>query len=118
MDIEVLRAELDQRLGERLRASGLTIERDALFSGIPAMETPAESAIVRAAERLTGVRAGAVAFATEGPYFNDLGHETVILGPGHIDQAHQPDEYLALDQIPPARRIIRALIERFCCAAA
>jgi acetylornithine deacetylase len=118
MDIETLRAELDRRLGERLRASGLTVERDALFSGIPAMETPAESPIVRAAEKLTGVTAGAVAFATEGPYFSDLGHETVILGPGHIDQAHQPDEYLALDQVPPARRIIRALIERFCCAAA
>jgi len=115
MNIESLRGELDRRLEDRLQATGLKLEHDALFPGIPAMETPAESPIVRAAEALTGVSAGAVAFATEGPYFNGMGLDTVILGPGHIDQAHQPDEYLPLDQVPPARQILRALIERFCC---
>jgi acetylornithine deacetylase len=45
---------------------------------------------------------------------NRLGMQTLILGPGNIDQAHQPDEYLALDQIEPARRIIRGLVRQFC----
>jgi acetylornithine deacetylase len=116
MSLDELRGELDHRLGQCLADSGLHLERQSLFSGIPAMETPAESPIVRATEQLTGHTAGAVAFATEGPYLNALGHETVILGPGHIDQAHQPDEYLGLDQIAPARRIIRQLVERFCLA--
>jgi acetylornithine deacetylase len=40
--------------------------------------------------------------------------QTLIMGPGSIDQAHQPDEYLSLDQVEPARRIIRALVEQFC----
>lgn len=114
MDLDELRGELDRRLDSCLQGSGLGIERTALFSGIPAMETPAQSPIVRAAEQLTGFAAGAVAFATEGPYLNEMGHDTVILGPGHIDQAHQPDEFLALDQVEPARAIIRALVERFC----
>lgn len=117
MDLETLRGELDRRLGDRLAGTGLEIERTPLFSGIPAMETSADAAIVTAAEQLTGYSAGAVAFATEGPYLNGLGHETLILGPGHIDQAHQPDEYLALDQIEPAKRIVTALVERFCLAS-
>lgn len=114
MDLDELRGELDRRLDTCLHGSGLGIERTALFSGIPAMETPARSPIVQAAEQLTGFSAGAVAFATEGPYLNRMGHDTVILGPGHIDQAHQPDEYLGLDQIEPAQKIIAALIQRFC----
>jgi len=117
MELADLRGEIDQRLDACLEGSGLNYERVPLFEGIPALETAAESAIVQAAEGLTGHSAGAVAFATEGPYLTGLGLETLILGPGHIDQAHQPDEYLALDQVDPARRIIRSLIERFCVTA-
>ena len=114
MDLAELRGEIDRRIGARLRDSGLQFERVSLFEGIPAMDTPAESPIVKAAEALTGVAAGAVAFGTEGPYLNALGMQTVIMGPGSIEQAHQPDEYLALDQIEPAKRILRELISRFC----
>lgn len=114
MDLDALRGEIDQRLGARLADSGLQFERVSLFDGIDAMETPAEAAIVRAAESLTGHSAGAVAFGTEGPYFNAMGLQTVILGPGSIDQAHQPDEYLSMDQIDPAKRMIQGLVKRFC----
>ncbi len=116
MHLDELRNEIDRRLGTLAEDTGLQMERIAMFEGVPAMETPAQSTIVQATESLTGHTAGAVAFATEGPYFNDMGLETVILGPGNIDQAHQPDEYLALSQIEPAKRIVRTLVERFCLA--
>ena len=114
MDLTTLREDIDARIGARLEGSGLQFERVALFDGAPAMDTAAEAPIVRATERLTGYTAGAVAFATEGPYLNALGMEPVILGPGHIDQAHQPDEFLAQDQVEPALRIIRELVTTFC----
>jgi acetylornithine deacetylase len=114
MDLDTIRGELDQRVGARLKDSGLRVERISLFEGIPAMETAADSPIVRAAEKLTGFAAGAVAFGTEGPYLNDMGMQTVIMGPGSIAQAHQPDEYLSLNQIEPATRIIRQLVQQFC----
>ena len=114
MDLDELRGEIERRIGARLQDSGLTFERVSLFEGTPAMETPADSAIVRATEKLTGYTAGAVAFGTEGPYMNQMGMQTVILGPGSIDQAHQPDEFLALDQVEPGRQIIRELVARFC----
>ena len=45
---------------------------------------------------------------------SDLGMETVVLGPGSIDQAHQPNEFLALDQLNPSIAILRGLIEKYC----
>ncbi len=114
MQLDELREELDRRLANTLSDSGLTLERRSLFEGIPAMETPAAAAIVKATEQLTGYQAEAVAFGTEGPYLNALGMETVILGPGSIDQAHQPDEYISTAQLEPAMQIIRDLVKRFC----
>jgi acetylornithine deacetylase len=116
MALDDLRAALDQRLERALADSGLSWEHHLLFEGIPPLNTPADSAIVQAVERLTGHAAGAVAFGTEGPYLNELGAETLICGPGHIAQAHQPDEYLGLDQLRPGVELLRALIGRFCIA--
>jgi acetylornithine deacetylase len=114
MDLEELRGELSARLECLLKGSGLELETVPLFAGIPAFETTAASAIVQAAERLTGHAAESVAFGTEGPFFQQLGMETIILGPGDIGQAHQPDEYLALDRITPTVELLQALIRRFC----
>ena len=70
--------------------------------------------LVRAAEQLTGHTAEAVAFGTEAPFLQELGTETVVLGPGDIAQAHQPDEFLALERIQPSIALLQELIRRFC----
>ena len=114
MEIEELRGELQGRLNHLFEKSGLRVSLETLFEGIPAMETPSSAAIVKAVEKLTGHQSESVAFGTEGPYFNAMGMETVVLGPGNIAQAHQPDEYLALEQIDPAVRLLQRLIKRFC----
>ena len=114
MQIDELRESLRERLGQTLDDSGLGWELTPLFPGIDAMETPAQAAIVQAAEALTGHPAEAVAFATEGPFLNAMGMETVILGPGHIEQAHQPDEYLPLEHFQPTLALLRSLIQKFC----
>ncbi len=114
MGLEELRASLRQRLTQALDHSELQLSFTPLFDGIEAMETPAASAIVQATEELTGHRAEAVAFGTEAPYFQRLGMETVVLGPGHIEQAHQPDEYLDLDTLEPTVDLLQRLIDRFC----
>ncbi|MEJ2693356.1 MAG: acetylornithine deacetylase [Candidatus Thiodiazotropha sp.] len=114
MQLETLRGELRERLDRLLAGSGLQWEQIPVFDGIPAMETPRDTAIVQATEALTGVEAGAVAFGTEGPYLNELGLQTVICGPGNIDQAHQPDEYLPLEHIHPAINLIQSLVRQFC----
>jgi len=114
MELDALRETLSRRLAGALEGSGLHMEIQRLFPGTPALHTPADAAIVQAAERLSGHPAEAVAFCTEAPYFNALGMDTIVLGPGDIAQAHQPDEYLGLDRIDPMLTILRGLIARFC----
>lgn len=114
MDIEGLRAELHHRITRVLQDSGIRITFAALFEGVPAMDTPVDAGIVKLAERLTGQPPGAVAFATEAPYLAQLGMETVVLGPGNIEQAHQPDEYIAMDRLQPTVNILKQLIKSVC----
>lgn len=109
-----LRAELARRVAEVAERRGLAWSVEPLFTAIPAIETPASSEIVRAGESLTGQTAQAVSFGTEAPFLARLGMETLVLGPGDIAQAHQPDEYLALERIPQTLDLLRALIRRFC----
>jgi len=117
LDPSDLRAELTRRVAAVAERRGLGWEVAPLFASIPPAETPAGSAIVRAAEELTGHAAEAVSFGTEAPFFNRLGMETVVLGPGDIAQAHQPDEFLAIDRIEPTLQLLRTLIRRFCIEA-
>jgi len=114
MHIDELRAELHHRTRRALADSGIGIRFEPLFDGIPAMETPADAGIVRLAERLTGYTPGAVAFGTEAPYLSRLGMETVVLGPGNIEQAHQPDEYLALERLAPTVNLLKKFIKSVC----
>lgn len=114
MDYAELHAELQQRLTASLANSQLSLHFRPLMDPIPAMRTDPESAIVRAAEKLTGHRAESVAFGTEAPFLNALGMDTIVLGPGDIAQAHQPDEFLSLDRLTPTVTLLKGLIERFC----
>lgn len=111
-------AEARQALHHRMRQAAtrldLEISFQALFDGIEAMETSPESALVKACEQLTGHRASAVDFGTEGPFLNALGMETVIMGPGNISVAHQPDEYIELASLNPGLAQLQALIQQFC----
>jgi acetylornithine deacetylase len=43
-----------------------------------------------------------------------MGMDVVVMGPGSIDQAHQPDEYIDLTHIQPAVKTLQALIKKFC----
>jgi acetylornithine deacetylase len=119
MDLITLQRSLQQRLQRALEAHPrLSVETAPLFDGLPPFETPAATAIVQSCEQLTGYPAGAVAFGTEAPFLSRLGLETVVMGPGSIEQAHRPDEYLALDQIQPSIALFKKLIGRFCVQAA
>jgi len=114
MNLQELRGELQQRVLAALHDSGIQVSFESLFDGIPAMETPASAAIVQLAEKLTGRSPEAVAFGTEAPYLSQLGMETVVLGPGDIAQAHQPDEYLALERLAPTIDILKQMITTVC----
>ena len=85
-----------------------------LFDDIPAFEQVKNSELVSLAEKLTGFTSESVAFATEAPFIQQVVGETIILGAGSIDQAHQPNEYLSLSQIEPYTVLLRQLITHYC----
>jgi acetylornithine deacetylase len=59
---------------------------------------------------LTGQNeADVVAFGTEAGLFQALGMSVVVCGPGSIDQAHKPDEYVALDQLSACLKMLEGL---------
>ena len=67
---------------------------------IPSFLGSANDAITKLAQRLAGEeRTTLVAFGTEAGLFKNAGIPTVVCGPGSIEQAHQPDEYVSLDQL-------------------
>jgi len=114
MNLLELRSELNSRLQKVMPGHGFKLQTRPLFSGTPAMQTPAESKLVKAAEKLTGHIAGSVAFGTEAPYLTELGIDTIVLGPGDIAQAHQPDEYLDIERIEPTVDLLKKFIHKFC----
>ncbi len=114
MNINDLRHDIDRRLEPLRQSSKSPIICRPLFEGVEPFEQEKNSPLILATEALSGSIAQSVAFATEAPFMKELGMDTVVFGPGSIDQAHQPNEYIGLDQINPAINAITQLIQRFC----
>ncbi|MDH4584183.1 MULTISPECIES: acetylornithine deacetylase [Pseudomonas] len=114
MNPDTLRAVIRQRLRPVAEHYQVKIDFKPLFPAVPPFEQSPESDLVRVAERLTGHTAQAVAFGTEAPYLQQLGCETLVLGPGDIACAHQPDEHLELSRIEPTVALLRQLIQHYC----
>lgn len=113
-DNATVRAEIEKRLNSLAERLDLQINMRSLIENIEPFEQDAQSELVQLAERLTGHSAEAVAFATEAPFLQQLGMETIVMGPGSIDRAHQPDEYLELDQIQPCISLLQNCIRHYC----
>jgi acetylornithine deacetylase len=114
MSLDELRTTIRERLARIADDTGMQIRMRPLFPGLLPFAEDANAPIVRAAEELTGYSAGNVAFATESPLLQQLGMQTVVMGPGSIRQAHQPNEYMELRQVQPAVAILTQMIRRFC----
>ena len=114
MQPEALRAAIRLKLQPLAELHQVKIDYAPLFPSVPPFEQTADAELVRVAERLTGHSAASVAFATEAPYLQQLGCETLVLGPGDIDCAHQPGEYLEMARLQPTIDILRGLIDHYC----
>ncbi len=112
-----MRSQLRARIDRTLTDTALKGCFEILFEGVDPLETPADCELVRVAEELTGSESRGVVYATEAPFLRRLGMDVVILGPGSIAQAHQPDEFLRLEGLTDGVATLRELINRFCCRA-
>ena len=108
-----LQTDLEQMAAEVADARGLQLHTQTYGEGKP-MDTDAASEIACYLTHLTGKQASSGAFGTEAPYYNAMQTETIVIGPGSINQAHQPDEFLPIAQIEPTIKMIEELVEHFC----
>ncbi len=113
-DNTVVRNEIADRLTRLGRELDIAIELRDLVKPVPPFQQRGDCELVRTVEDLTGYTAQPVAFATEAPFLQQLGMETVVMGPGSIDRAHQPDEYLETAQIAPCIDLLARCIKHYC----
>jgi acetylornithine deacetylase len=112
--IAELRAFAEERLLPEMRAvrPEAAIEFEEL-SSFPAFDIPVDAEVTRLIAALTGANGtGKVSFGTEAGLYQQAGIPTVVCGPGSIEQAHKPDEFIDLDQIAQCEAFLRRLFDR------
>lgn len=83
---------------------------NALEVSVPGLAPQPGSEAEALAMRLTGTnRSETVPFGTEAGHYQAAGIPTIVCGPGSIDQAHQPDEYITVEQIEAGAAFMRRL---------
>ena len=101
------REELEPAM--RATAPGVGVRTDIL-ADVPGLEEGTDSPAVRLALQFAGQNATArAAYATEAGLFDNAGMAAVVCGPGHIAQAHRPDEYVELAQLERCMRFLQRL---------
>ena len=99
---------LDAEIKARAPEGGVRVTRR---SNTPALAIERDSAAETLARALTGDNeTRAVAYAAEAGLFQHAGIPAVICGPGSIEQAHQPDEWIEIAQIEEGAAFMRKLI--------
>jgi acetylornithine deacetylase len=92
------------------RSTGFDFE---VLTQMPGLSLDADHALAAIVKQITGSNStGKVSYGTEGGYYQDIGIPTIICGPGHIAQAHQPDEWIAQEQLDACDTFIRRLVDR------
>lgn len=100
----------------RERAPTVSIDTETVVATVPGLRAEADNpALAFLAPLLRDeTPQGAVAFATEAGQFQQAGFSAIVCGPGDIAQAHQPDEFIAVEQLAACDALMRRLGEALC----
>lgn len=91
-------------------STGFTFEPKSF---IPGLDTKPDSEIANLARALSGDNGSAkVSFGTEAGLFQLSGIPTIVCGPGSIEQAHKPNEFIEIDQVAQCEAFLHRLLDR------
>lgn len=94
---DFIKSEIEPGLKQVADHAGVDTE---LYNVVPPLVPTESSAAEQLIRHLTGLnQSGVVSFGTEAGLFQEAGIPAVVFGPGSIEQAHQPDEFIELSQI-------------------
>lgn len=74
-------------------------------------ETPANNALVRSLERLTGQPSSSIAFGSEASAWSAIAEEVVVFGPGDMRSAHSDRECVSIDELATAVHAVRSMMQ-------
>ncbi|HGS4447852.1 TPA: acetylornithine deacetylase [Vibrio cholerae] len=89
------------------------IELIQLHDPIPGYECAHDHPFIHGISEICEQEAQTVNYCTEAPFLQQI-CPTLVLGPGSIDQAHQPDEFLAFEFIDPTVRVLSRAMQKYC----
>ncbi len=114
-------------LGRRLMESAAALEAElqmrapearvevSILSNVPPLRPETDGEAEQLARQLTGDNSPrVVAYGTEGGQFQEAGFSTIVCGPGSIEQAHQADEFVAIEQLGQCDAFLVKLKDRLC----
>jgi acetylornithine deacetylase len=109
--IDAILERARRRIREQAAETDVRVEE---ISAYPGLDTPAGSAAVEIASKLAASNAPplTLAFGTEAGLYAEAGIPTVVCGPGDISRAHKADEWIGLDELASAGRMIQRLADR------
>ncbi len=116
LEAEIL-AEAKDRLEPEMQAidptTGIDIDR---YNDMPGLDMNVDHEVVTFVKQLAGRNDdGKVAFGTEAGLFQKRGGiPCVVCGPGSIEQAHKPNEFITLDQVDKGEAFLDRLMDRVC----
>lgn len=106
---------LEHRVREALAAAGIEEWSMSLISSSPPMLAADDSEIYEAlAAHLHQKETVAVSFATDAGWFQTMGLDTVLFGPGAIEVAHKANEFIPASEMSAAVPVLESMIHRFC----
>ena len=83
------------------------------LSDMPGFDTPEDAEITTMVKALAGANdSGKVSFGTEAGLFNDAEIPTIVCGPGNVEQAHKPNEFISRSQLAACDAFLGRLLDR------
>jgi len=112
--IEQIQAYISEHLEPRMQRAhpqaGVSLE---LTGSIPGLSPDEQSSIAQLTQSLLRPRPSAkVSYGTEAGFFQQSGIPSIVCGPGSIEQAHKPDEFVPLSQLAECERFLQRLVGR------
>ena len=108
-EIKIFLKKTEKKMKEKNKKCSVNLK---ILNNFPPLETNEKKKIINLAlEKLKSNSISSVSFGTEAGVFNKVGFETIVCGPGSIEQAHKPNEYIEEKQLKKCDEFLTKIID-------
>ena len=107
---DYIKNTLEPQMKSIQQSTGIEI---SLKADVPGFKASDDDPMVQLVKQITGQNASeVVAYGAESGHFQEAGFSVVMCGPGSIDQAHQPNEFIELSQVEAGKAFLQNIINK------